>query len=69
MLSIFPIPVSKPLIEMLTGPRSNLYGMPFVVYPQADTKPLVIFVKMWQFNQLSLLKALWRTVVGEELRQ
>ena len=53
---------------MLTGPRSNLYGIPFVVSSQADTEPLILFVRTRHFNQLSLLKALSRTVVGEELR-
>ena len=53
---------------MLTGPRSNLYGIPFVASSQADTEPLIVFVRTRHFNQLSLLKALSRTVVGEELR-
>ena len=53
---------------MVTGPRSNLYRMPFVVSPPVDTEPLIVFVRTRHFNQLSLLKALSRTVVDEELR-
>lgn len=53
---------------MLTGPRRDLCGTPFVVSPQVDTEPLMISVKTQHLDQLSLLKAQAHTVVGEELR-